>query len=480
MKSNTTNTKVLNSSIEYPRNEAAEKNVLGSLMLNPSIVDRIVLKLKPEDFFNPVYGTIYNRIVSIVESGNVLDLVTLVHELDNNGELKEVGGEATLAELMSATQVAAHADTYADYVKDASNRRRLISGLLSSADKAGTGENEMKNIVGQTEELVSDILDAATADNTVPMSDVILDTMQTIDRRAEGKDFGIPTGFSGLDKIISGLHGSELIVLAARPGMGKTALALNIAEHVAVDRNIPTLFFSLEMNKVELCMRILSARSMVYGTRFRAATFSTGESQRVSKASNEIANAPLYINDTASITVSEITAICRRYKRRNQLGLVVIDYLGLIEPEDKRVPRQEQVSRMIRRLKVMAKNLEVPVLCLCQLNRGTEITRDTRPRLSNLRESGSIEQDADVVLFIHRENYYKSSAERGVDEINSTEDAGNTQIIVAKQRNGPIGDVDVVFESGYTKFRDPIETIPNTSFDSDVSYDFAQYSSSNF
>jgi replicative DNA helicase len=266
---------------------------------------------------------------------------------------------------------------------------------------------------------------------------------------------GIPTGFTDIDSMTGGLHGSELLILAARPSMGKTAFATNIPDHVAVEQKNTTVVFSLEMARIELAQRMLCCRGRVDAHKFRTGMLTTADRQALAKASGELSAAPLFIDDTPGRTVTEIGAVARRIKRQEDLGLIVIDYLGLIEPDNPLDPRQEQVAKIARRLKGLARELNVPVLCLSQLNRAAEATKDNRPRLSHLRESGAIEQDADVVMFVHREEYYhkrEEAEEMGI--------IGQAEIMIAKQRNGPVGDIKLAWIGEFTLFANLAESAP--------------------
>ena len=269
---------------------------------------------------------------------------------------------------------------------------------------------------------------------------------------------GVETGFTDLDALCGGLHNSELIILAARPSMGKTALAMNIAEHVAIRNKQPVLFVSLEMACLELADRLLCSSAGVNGHRLRNGTISQEDRRRLVQKSSEISSSPLYIDDTPGRTLTEISAVARRLKRKHGLSIIVIDYLQLIEPDNPRDPRQEQVARIARRLKMMSRELEIPVLCLAQLNRQAEASRDNRPRLNHLRESGAIEQDADVVMFVHREEYYQTNDE------DRERVKGQAELIIAKQRNGPIGDIKVLWQHDFTRFVN-LEHRPHDEFE---------------
>jgi replicative DNA helicase len=280
--------------------------------------------------------------------------------------------------------------------------------------------------------------------------DILHDAMDRIDARMRGEHAqgGVDTGFTDLDHLTGGLHNSELIILAARPSMGKTAFAMNIAEHVAMRLQIPTLFVSLEMSAIELADRLLCSCARVNGHRLRNGTISNDDRARLVEKAAEMSRAPLFVDDSPSRMVTEIAAAARRISRREgRIGLIVIDYLQLIEPDNPKDPRQEQVARIARRLKGLARELKVPVLCLAQLNRQAEDSKDHKPRLSHLRESGAIEQDADVVMFVHREEYYRIGEDR--EQV-----AGQAEIIISKQRNGPVGDIELLWQKEYTRFVD--------------------------
>ena len=419
---------------EPPHNYEAERNVVGAILLDPSICDDVALVVRPQDFYFDKHRRIYQRLLEMNSESAAIDLRLLLEALRESGDLEEVGGEAYLYEIMDEVPVATHAAHYAKIVAQNAIRRRLIEACETALDNAYAPEISPKELVARTEERIFAI------------NDLLQQVFHLIDARAEGETDGISTGFSDLDRMLGGMHGSQLIILAARPSMGKTAFATNIADSAAVEAKEPVLFFSLEMAKTELAMRMLCARGRIDGEHLRG-RLSPKEQESFTRAASALANAPLYIDDSPSRTVTEIGAVARRLKRREGLGLIVIDYLGLIEPDNPADPRQEQVAKIARRLKGLARELNVPVLCLSQLNRVTEMTKDNRPRLSHLRESGAIEQDADVVMFVHREEYYHTKEEAEEKGIK-----GIADIIVAKQRNGPVGDVKLAWLSKFTLF----------------------------
>ncbi len=429
-----------------PNNPEAERGVVGAILLDPRLCDDVATIVRPDDFYFEANRRVYRRLLEMNAAATGIDLTLLVDRLRGSGELEEVGGEAYLAELMSSVQVTAHAARYAEIVQKNAVRRRLIETSERILRDAYEPEFQPKELVAQAEEKIFAIGDERGSNRLQPMNELMQDVLRLIDARASGEVDGVPTGFIDLDQMLGGLHGSELIILAARPSMGKTAFATNIADYVAVEARQPVLFFSLEMAKAELALRMLCGRGRIPGDRLRGA-LSQKDQANFNRAASTLSSVPLYIDDSPSRTVTEIGAVARRLKRQEGLGLIVIDYLGLIEPDNSNDPRQEQVAKIARRLKGLARELNVPVLCLAQLNRMAEMTKDNRPRLSHLRESGAIEQDADVVMFVHREEYYHSKEEAEEKGLK-----GVAEIIVAKQRNGPVGDVKLAWIGKYTLF----------------------------
>ena len=440
-----------------PHSLDAERGVIGAILLNPmEVCDDIALILRPSDFYLESHRIIYDHIDKMHSSGSGVDLLLLVERLKTSGDLDAAGGEAYLAELSYSVHVIAHARHYATIVRDKAILRELINTSANILYDAYEPEHTPRELVSKAEEQIFAINDARSSSQAVKMHDVLIETFNILDARMEhGGADGIPTGFTEIDSMTGGLHGSELLIVAGRPSMGKTAFATNIAEHVGVDEKKTTVLFSLEMAKVELAQRMLCCRGRVDAHKLRAGFLSSADYQALAKASGELSAAPLYIDDSPSRTVTEIAAVARRIKRQEDLGLIIIDYLGLIEPDNPNDPRQEQVAKIARRLKGLARELKVPVLCLAQLNRAAEATKDNRPRLSHLRESGAIEQDADVVMFVHREEYYhkrEDAEEMGI--------RGQAEIMVAKQRNGPVGDIKLAWISEYTLFANLAEVDP--------------------
>lgn len=435
-------------------NLEAERGVIGALLLNADLCDDVQLIVKPDDFYNDSNRRIYRHLLAMNADAKGIDLTLLVNDLRESGELEVVGGEAYIGELMVSVQVTAHATYYAKLVAQCAMRRRVVAACEAALDDAKS-DSDIKSVVARAEERIFAVSEE-NAGQAPTVSDLFPDVFHILDARSNGEFDGVPTGFYALDDLIGGLRDSELIVLAARPSMGKTALAANIAEHVALEEKKPVLFFSLEMSKTEVVIRLLNARAQITNSAYKC-KLTTAETERFNRAVDDFKNAKFRICEGEGFTVAEIAAVARRVKRKEGLGLIVIDYLSLIEPDNDEAPRHEQVAKISRRLKGMARALNVPVLCLAQLNRATEQGKDNRPRLSNLRESGAIEQDADVVIFIHREEYYHTQ-----EEVEEKGIKGLADIIVAKHRNGPVGDVKLGWMSRYTMFTNLQSNEPET------------------
>ncbi|MGI5832495.1 MAG: replicative DNA helicase [Thermoguttaceae bacterium] len=438
---------------QLPYSAEAEAGVIGAILLNPMVCDEVISLVRPHEFFKDANRRLFQCLLAMHDEGKGIDLTLLTERLRQNGEMEQIGGEAYIAEMMTSVPVAAHATHYAKIVRDKAILRELIE--TSSKILVGAYESDKKprDLIAEAEEEIFQISNERSSQNVRPMREIMGDLLFKIDNMTEEMD-GLSTGFTKLDEILNGLRASELIILAARPSMGKTALATNIADYVAVETKQPVLFFSLEMEKKELALRMLCARGRVPGKRLRGNYLDDIERDRFLEAAAALAAAPLYIDDSSSHTVSEIAAAARRLKRKSGLAMIVIDYLTLIEPDNPTEPRQEQVAKTARRLKGLARELDIPVLCLAQVNRQAEQSKDNRPRLSNLRESGAIEQDADVVIFVHREEYYVRDEEAYDSDLK-----GKAEIIIAKQRNGATGTIELRWAAEYTRFMNKEEFV---------------------
>ncbi len=433
-----------------PHDLEAELGVLGSILLKPDVCDDIASMLRADDFYDEAHRVLFAHMQDMHTAGKRIDVTLLVNHLKKAGDFDRIGGAAFLARVSQAVPNAAHAKYYANIVREKSVYRAVIDAGTQILEKGYEESQDAKEFLNYAEQQMFGVLNNRAVSNVASINDVLIHAMERIDQRLRGtlSSDAVETGFADLDTLMGGLHNSELIILAARPSMGKTALAMNIAENVSMNQSVPTLFVSLEMSAIELADRLLCSVGRINGHRLRNGTLPQEERRRLVAIAGKLSQAKLYVDDSPSRTVTEIAAAARRIKRREgRIGLIVIDYLQLIEPDNASDPRQEQVAKIARRLKGLARELETPVLCLAQVNRQAEDAREHRPRLSHLRESGAIEQDADVVMFVHREEYYRRGDER--DQF-----AGQAEIIVAKQRNGPIGDIEVVWRKDFTRFED--------------------------
>src|SRR6056297_1877023 len=440
----------------YPLNpQYSEFNAVArhTLLRNPNGVAAMIAGGDDRDFprkkkKKSAASELLQREVPFDGEAEKIDVTLLVSRLRKAEEFEAIGGAAYLGRLATSVPNAAHAVYSAKIVAEKATYRKLIEAGTDILRDAYDQTHEARDLVAQAEQRVFSIMDGRSTQTVSSISDILHKAMDRIDARMcdDHSEGTIETGYIDFDAMTGGFHEGELIILAARPSMGKTAFAMNIAENISMSSRVPALFVSLEMSGIELADRMLCSLARVNGHKLRAGDITAEERARLVQKANEISQAPFYVDDSPSRTVSEIAAGARRIVRRDgSLGMIVIDYLQLIEPDNPRDPRQEQVAKIARRLKGMARELEVPVLCLSQLNRQAEDSKDHRPRLSHLRESGAIEQDADVVMFVHREEYYHRGEDRA-------QYAGQAEIIVAKQRNGPVGEVQLTWEADFTRF----------------------------
>jgi replicative DNA helicase len=430
-----------------PHNVEAERSILGAILLDNNSINAALEKLKPEDFFHDHHRRIYQQMIALSEEQQAIDLVTLTEKLHRAGELESSGGAAYVAQLMDGVPHITNVEHYARIVKEKSLLRGLIHVTGAIQQQALGAEEDADAILDRAESSIFQLAEDRVRLGLVGLHDVVTESHERISRIYEGgqRITGLSTGYDMLDNLTSGLQPSELIILAARPSMGKTAFALNLAENVAVRGNKPVAIFSLEMSKESLLLRLLSADAKIDSHKFRTGHLNHEDKARIPRSLTHLSQAPLWIDDGGGATVVEIGAKLRRLSREKGLSLVIVDYLQLISARGRFGNRNEEISSISRGLKVLAKELKVPMLVLSQLTRAPE-REDREPRLADLRESGAIEQDADVVMFIHRANFYKKS-----DEV-SQEERGETDLIIAKQRNGPTDTIRFVFQGSYTRF----------------------------
>lgn len=450
-------------------NEQAERSILGSILVYPELIDEATELVSADDFFFEQNKTLFRLFVEFVGSGTPIDLVAVVDGLKKKNVFADVGSEAYLAELMSGVVSSSHISVYCNLVANCAIRRKLLLTSTEIRELAENADLSAKQAVSKAEELVYNVTDR-TSRTVSDLGSVLSENLSQLEaaRSAQGTG-GITTGFGEVDDYLGSLRGGELIIVAARPGMGKTAFAANIALYSALCENKKTLFVSLEMTRSELANRLICSHAFLSLEQLRDCP--TESTLKKYKESAEILqDIPLLIDDTPSRTVVEITSVCRREKRRYGLDLLVVDYLGLIEPDDPKQPRQEQVASFTRRLKLLAKDLNIPVICCAQLNRNLELTKDNRPRLSHLRESGAIEQDADVVILLHREEYYMTkeiAEEKGL--------TGRAEIIIAKHRNGRTGTAHLKWSGETCQFLNFDELAPSDEYDEFASFDETTY-----
>ena len=430
-----------------PQNLEAERSILGAVLLDNNTLNATIELLKPEDFFHDHHRRIYQQMIVLGETQQAIDLVTLTEQLQRAGELESSGGAAYVAQLMDGVPRITNVEHYARIVKEKSMLRGLIHATHAIQQQALEAEEDADAILDRAESSIFQLAEDRVRSGLVTLHDVVTESRERISHIYEGghRITGLSTGYDLLDNLTSGFQGSELLILAARPSMGKTAFALNIAENVAVRANKTVAIFSLEMSKESLLLRLLSADAKIDSHKFRTGHLNQEDKAKIPRSLSHLSDAPLWIDDAGSATVVEMGAKLRRLKREKGLSLVIVDYLQLVSGRGKFGNRNEEVSSITRGLKGLAKELKVPVLVLSQLTRAPE-REDREPRLSDLRESGAIEQDADVVMFIHRPNFYKKS-----DEV-SMEERGETDLIIAKQRNGPTDNIRFVFQGSFTRF----------------------------
>ena len=431
-----------------PHDLAAEQSVLGAVFIAPDTIISLADELAPNDFYKPANKIVFKTMLSLLEKGEPIDATTMVSALTNQGQIKEIGGLNYVVELVNSTPTSKNVEHYAKLVKEKATLRKVIADLSDSLSSAYQGDVSISDIISKTEKSLLDISNQNTGTGFRNVADILDTHMQIVETRSQTDGFvtGLSTGFVGLDKITTGLHEGNLIILAARPAMGKTALALNIAKHVATMERKPAVIFSLEMGAEELIERIVASEGMVPGYHLKIGNLSTDEWKRLVQAQSNLYDTPIFVDDTAGIRISDIRSKSRKLSQEmGGLGIIIIDYLQLITGS-KGENRQQIVSEISRELKILAKDLKVPVIALSQLSRSVEQRQDKRPILSDLRESGSIEQDADIVAFLYRDAYYQK------EHADSQEANNVTELILEKNRHGSLGTVKLYFHKEYTKF----------------------------
>jgi replicative DNA helicase len=430
-----------------PQSPEAEESVLGGIMLDNTALDRVIELLQPDDFYRGAHRRIFRAMMELSERSEPVDLITLSETLKARGELTEIGGGAYLAELTERVPTAANVAHHAKIVRERSILRGLIEASTEIASRGYQAPDNVDELLDRAEQLIFGIQERKVKQAFAHISDVLVESIKQIERLYEHKQAvtGVPTGFADLDTLTAGLQPSDLIIVAGRPSMGKSALCTNIAEHAALRADVGVAIFSLEMGKEQLAMRMLCSEARVDLARVRTGHLSDREFPKLAMAAGRLGDAPIYIDDTPALSVLELRAKARRLKRDQsaKLGLVIVDYIQLMRSSEGKDNREQEISEISRSLKALAKELNVPVVALSQLNRQVESRQPPVPRLADLRESGAIEQDADVICFLYRDEYYNPE---------DTEKQGVAEVHVAKQRNGPIGKVELTFLKEFTRF----------------------------
>ncbi|MDD2422233.1 MAG: replicative DNA helicase [Heliobacteriaceae bacterium] len=428
-----------------PQNIEAEQAVLGSMLLDGEAINTATELLRPEDFYKDAHQLIFQTLLTLFQRGEPADLVTLTEELRRTGGLDRVGGIAYLVELGNVVPTAANVEHYTRIVAEKSTLRQVIRAATGITQKGYAGNEAVAAILDQAEQAFLNIAQHQAREGVFALREVLLQTLNHIEYLYNRKSTvtGVATHFRDLDRLTAGLQPSDLIIVAARPAMGKTAFCLNIAQNVAIRDKLPVVIFSLEMSREQLVQRLLAAEALIDQQRLRTGDLTEQDWETLTRVIGPLAEAPIFIDDTPAISVLAIRAKCRRLKMEHNLGLVIVDYLQLMQGAGKRTEnRQQEISEVSRSLKALARELNVPVVALSQLSRLVEQTADKRPNLSHLRESGALEQDADLVMFIFREEYYNPESEK----------KGIAEIMIAKHRNGPVGSIELGFLKEYTKF----------------------------
>jgi replicative DNA helicase len=429
-----------------PNDVAAEQSVLGAMLLSKDAIADVVEVLREGDFYRPAHQVVYGTVLDLYGRGEPVDAVTVAAELTRSGEIGRVGGAPYLHTLVSMVPTAANAGYYGRIVREKAILRRLVEAGTRIVQMGYAETGDVDDTVDRAQAEVYEVTDRRTSEDYAPLSALMSDALTEIDAISNrgGQMVGVPTGFAELDTYTNGLHPGQLVIVAARPSIGKSTLGLDWARSASIRNNLTSVIFSLEMSRNEIVMRLLSAEAQVPMHHMRSGTMTEQDWDKLAKRMGVVSDAPLFIDDSPNLTLMEIRAKCRRLKQRHDLRLVIVDYLQLMTSGKRVESRQQEVSEFSRSLKLLAKELDVPVVAISQLNRGPEQRTDKKPMLSDLRESGSLEQDADMVLLLHREDFYDKESPR----------AGEADLLLVKHRNGPTATVPVAFQGHYSRFVD--------------------------
>jgi replicative DNA helicase len=428
-----------------PQNLEAERSVLGSMLLEKEALSTVIDILTEEDFYNDGHKKVFSAIINLFENNKAVDLVTATEELRRGGDLEEIGGAIYLTNLLNSVPTAANVEHYAEIVKEKAVLRSLINAATQIVTTGYEDKEETGTLLDRAQQLIFEISQKRVRRDFILLKDVVKSGMETIEKLQKfGKGYirGIPTGFKEFDNLTSGFQPSDLVVIASRPSMGKTSICLNIAQHAGIEEKIPVAIFSLETSKEQLVQRMLCAEARVDAHKLRTGYLPESAWPTLAIAAGRLSDAPIFIDDTPAISSLEVRAKARRLKAEHDIGLIIIDYLQLMRGGERAENRQQEISEISRSLKSLARELEIPVIAVSQLSREVEKREGNRPQLSDLRESGAIEQDADLCVFIYREELYKPKKEN----------KGIADIIIGKQRNGPVGKIKLAWIKEYTRF----------------------------
>jgi len=431
-----------------PQNMEAEQSVLGGILIENEAINKVMEIVTTDDFYRDAHRKIFYALINLSERDEPADLITLTNELRRMDQLDSVGGASYLASLIDSVPTAANIEYYARIVKEKAILRRLIQTSTEIITQSYEDRADVENFLDDAERAIFQISEHRVKPSFYSIRDIVKESFKTIEKLYERKELitGVPSGFKELDRMTAGFQPSDLIIVAGRPSMGKTALCLNVAQYAAIEKRIPVAIFSLEMSKEQLVIRMLCSEARVEGTRLRTGFLTESDWPRLTLAAGNLSDAPILIDDSPALSVLELRAKARRLRAEHGLSMLIIDYLQLMRGRARAESRQQEISEISRSLKALAKELNIPLIAVSQLSRKPEERRDFRPQLSDLRESGAIEQDADVILFLYRDELYN----RAEDNPNK----GKAEVIIGKQRNGPIGKVELAFLDRYTTFKD--------------------------
>ncbi|MGZ3567727.1 MAG: replicative DNA helicase [Thermodesulfobacteriota bacterium] len=432
-----------------PQHIEAEQSVLGGILIENYAINKVMEILKPDDFYRDSHRKIFEALIVLSERDEPADSITLTNELKNSGHLDSVGGASYVASLIDLIPTAANIEYYAKIVREKAILRKLIQTSTDIITQSYEDRGDVEGFLDEAERAIFDISENRVRPSFYPIKDVVKGSFKILERLYEKKELvtGVPSGFKELDRMTAGFQPSDLIIVAGRPSMGKTAFCLNLAQYAAIEKKNPVAIFSLEMSKEQLVIRMLCSEAHVEGTKLRSGFLGESDWPRLTIAAGNLSDAPIYIDDSAALSVLELRAKARRLKtERGGLGMLIVDYLQLMKGRARVESRQQEISEISRSLKALAKELNIPVIAVSQLSRKTEERTGNRPQLSDLRESGAIEQDADLIIFIYRDEVYNRSEDNP--------NRGKAEIIIGKQRNGPIGKVELAFLDKFTTFKE--------------------------